>query len=86
MARPDDAAPTTGIPLGPGRGTVVVFDDPRGLGVVRSEDGVEHPFHCTAVADGSRAVAVGTAVAYRVVPGRMGRWEATAITPLAGGG
>jgi cold shock CspA family protein len=70
-----------GVPLGPGRGTVLSFDDPRGIGVVRSDDGVEHPFHCTAVADGSRAVEVGTPVRYRVTPGRLGRWEATDIRP-----
>jgi cold shock CspA family protein len=70
-----------GVPLGPGRGTVVSFDDPRGLGVVRSDDGVEHPFHCTAVADGTRSIEVGTAVTYRVVPGRLGCWEASDMRP-----
>ena len=71
-----------GVPLGPGRGTVVSFDDPRGLGVVRSDEGVEHPFHCTAIADGSRTIDVGTRVAYLVVPGRIGQWEATQLTPV----
>ena len=70
-----------GVPLGPGRGTVVSFDDPRGIGLVRSDDGVEHPFHCTAIADGSRAVEVGTVVTYRVAPGRLGRWEASDLRP-----
>jgi cold shock CspA family protein len=70
-----------GVPLGAGRGTVVSFDDPRGLGVVRSDEGVEHPFHCTAIADGTRAIEVGTAVTYRVVPGRLGRWEASDMRP-----
>jgi cold shock CspA family protein len=69
-----------GVPLGAGRGTVVAFDDPRGWGRVRTDGGVEYPFHCTAVADGTRAVEVGTEVAFRVVPGRLGRWEATALT------
>jgi cold shock CspA family protein len=76
------AAGTGGGPLGAGRGTVASFDDPRGWGAVRSADGVELPFHCTAIVDGSRTVAVGAEVAFRVVPGRLGRWEATAITPL----
>ncbi len=70
-----------GVPLGAGRGVVVSFDDPRGLGVVRSDDGVEHPFHCTAIADGSRTIEVGTVVAYRVSAGRLGRWEAADMRP-----
>jgi cold shock CspA family protein len=65
-----------GVPLGTRHGTVVSFDDPRGLGEVRAEDGVGYPFHCTAVADGSRTIAVGTLVSFRVVAGRLGRWEA----------
>ena len=74
------------VPLGDGRGTVVAFDEARGLGTVRRDDGpsgpVEYPFHCTAVADGSRTIAVGTAVTWRVAAGRMGRWEAIAIVPV----
>jgi cold shock CspA family protein len=66
-----------GVPLGVGRGVVASFDDPRGLGVVRSDDGVEHPFHCTAIADGTRTIEVGSVVTYRVTPGRLGRWEAS---------
>ena len=71
----------TGTPLGPQEGAVVDFDDPRGLGVVRSVAGVEFPFHCTAIADGSRTIAVGAAVAFAVAPGRRGLWEAVGITP-----
>jgi cold shock CspA family protein len=62
-------------------GTVVAFDADKGWGTVRGEDGVEHFFHCTAVADGSRTIDVGAAVHYEVVPGRLGRWEATALRP-----
>ena len=72
-------------PLAPQRGVVVTFDDPRGLGVVRSESGHEYPFHCAAIADGSRTVDVGAAVRWRVVPGRLGRWEAAEIEPLETG-
>jgi hypothetical protein len=39
------------------------------------------PFHCTAVADGSRTIAVDTAVAFTLVPGRAGRWEAADLRP-----
>jgi cold shock CspA family protein len=62
-------------------GVVAEFDDDRGWGTIRAAAGAEHFFHCTAVADGSRTIAVGTAVRYTVVPGRLGRWEAAAVEP-----
>jgi cold shock CspA family protein len=54
------------------RGRVVAFD------------GQELFFHCTAVADGSRRIAVGAGVGYRVVPGHLGRWEASDLEPPSG--
>lgn len=63
------------------RGTVAEFDEARGLGTVEV-DGAAYPFHCTAIADGSRTIEVGTAVTFEVSAGGMGRWEATAITPV----
>jgi cold shock CspA family protein len=68
---------------GPRRGTVVTFDDAAGYGEVEDADGARVWFHCTAIADGSRSVPVGTAVRFVVVPGHLGRWEAGAITPAA---
>jgi cold shock CspA family protein len=62
------------------RGTVAEFDEARGLGSVEAE-GATYPFHCTAIADGSRTIEVGSAVTFEVVAGRMGRWEASAIAP-----
>ena len=62
-------------------GTVTAFDDPAGVGTVTADDGSEHFFHCTAIADGSRTVEVGTRVRFTVVPGRLGRWEAAALRP-----
>jgi len=70
------------VPLGDGVGTVVDFDEHRGLGMVRRDDGIEYPFHCVAIADGSRSIAVGARVSWRVTPGRLGRWEAMGITPV----
>lgn len=61
------------------QGTVVEFDEPRGLGTIES-DGTRYPFHCTAILDGTRAVAVGTEVSFEVRPAGMGRWEATALS------
>ena len=62
-------------------GAVTAFDDPRGLGEVTAADGTVYPFHCTAIADGSRTIDVGVAVRFEVAPGRMGRWEATGLEP-----
>ena len=63
------------------RATVTSFDDPRGIGTVTTEDGRLLPFHCTAVADGSRRVVEGAAVLVEVGPGLPGRWEAVALRP-----
>lgn len=62
-------------------GSVTSFDDLRGLGEVTAEDGATYPFHCTAIADGSRTIREGVAVHFEVVAGRMGRWEAGRIVP-----
>jgi hypothetical protein len=47
------------------------------------EVGGEHPFHCTAIADGSREIDPGTTVAFVLVPGHGGRFEASTVTKLA---
>ena len=60
-------------------GRVVAFDEAKGHGEVESEDGRQLFFHCTAIADGSRAVVVGAEVAFTVAPGHRGRWEATGL-------
>ena len=62
-------------------GTVAEFDEHRGWGTVRADSGGEHFFHCTAIADGSRAIDPGATVRYRIVAGRLGRWEAAEIAP-----
>ncbi len=61
------------------QGTVVTFDAHRGIGVVESEDGVRLDFHCTRIADGSRSVPTGAKIRFEVVPGSLGRWEASEI-------
>ena len=61
------------------RGTVAEFDEAKGFGTVRSDDGQELFFHCTQIADGTRTVAVGTAVEFEIRPGRRGQWEAGVI-------
>jgi CspA family cold shock protein len=62
-------------------GKVSAFDERRGLGEVTADDATVYPFHCTAIADGTRTIALETRVAFEIVPGRLGRWEAAAITP-----
>ena len=62
-------------------GTVTEFDPARGWGAVTGDDDLRVEFHCTQIADGSRSIAVGTAVRYRLEPGHLGRWEAAGITP-----
>jgi cold shock CspA family protein len=62
-------------------GRVSTFDEHRGLGEVTGDDDTVYPFHCTAIADGTRTIAVGADVEFDVRPGRLGRWEAAAIKP-----
>jgi cold shock CspA family protein len=61
------------------RGVVVAFDEHKGYGTVRADDGTEHFFHCTAVADGTRTIAAGTPVTFTLVAGHQGQWEATDV-------
>ena len=63
-------------------GTISMFDAERGLGTVTDDDGHELPFHCTAVADGSRQIAVGTKVAFTTSAGHLGRVEARGLVPI----
>ena len=67
--------------LGVHVGVVAAFDDDRGHGTVRADDGRELFFHCAAIAGGSRTIEPGTRVWFRVVPGHGGRWQAAAVTP-----
>jgi len=60
-------------------GTVSGFDPATGLGSVTAVDGTEYPFHCTAVADGSRGIDVGVVVVFDVVAGHHGTWEARGL-------
>lgn len=63
-------------------GTVTTFDDDRGLGEVTDAEGAVWPFHCTAIADGTRTIGEGTQVSFTVRPGPMGRWEAAGLRPV----
>lgn len=69
--------------IGTGTGTVTAFDEDRGLGEITTDAGDLHHFHCTGIADGSRTIAVGTAVRFGIIPGRLGRWEAWEIVDVS---
>ena len=60
------------------RGTVTAFDESAGLGTISSDEGVDHPFHCIEIADGSRSIDVGVQVSFDLL-GKFGRWEAANI-------
>lgn len=62
-------------------GEVESFDDQRGLGRLRLDDGRLVDFHCIGIADGTRSIAVGTSVSFRWLP-KLGRYEATDIAAL----
>ena len=60
------------------KGTVTAFDDHVGLGTVTAADGTEYLFHCVEIADGSRTIAIGTAVEFELLP-KLGRYEASGL-------
>ncbi|MEY4605721.1 MAG: hypothetical protein ACO3S5_10970 [Ilumatobacteraceae bacterium] len=62
-------------------GVVASFDADVGLGVIIDDDGRRWPFHCIEIADGTRQVAVGTAVRFRSIA-RLGRYEAAGVAAL----
>jgi hypothetical protein len=61
-------------------GIVESFDEAVGLGEVLADDGRRFPFHCIAIADGTRAIDVGALVRFDLLAA-LGRYEATAIHP-----
>ena len=64
-------------------GVVSEFDEASGLGRVTADDGATYGFHCTQIADGTRTIAVGSRVAFEVVPWHRGRYEAVALSPAS---
>ena len=69
-------------PRSPRLGVVTEFDDDRGLGSVLGDDGRRYPFHCATIVDGTRRIDIGTRVAFAVVPGHGGRYEARSIVGI----
>jgi cold shock CspA family protein len=61
------------------------YDDDAGLGTVEAGGAMRYPFHCTAIADGSRHIDAGVRVRFVLAPGHAGRIEARELVPLSGG-
>lgn len=62
-------------------GAVESFDDAVGLGEIVTGDGRRYPFQCIEIADGTRTIAPGVAVAFTLVT-RFGRAEAMTVTRM----
>ena len=86
MTPPTPTSPSDLVPVGrtPLIGTVVSFDDSRGIGTIETGPDRKVPFHCSAITDGSRTIEVGAVVAVRIVAGRLGVLEARSVRPLPG--
>jgi cold shock CspA family protein len=67
---------------GPHLGRVASFDARRGLGTVEDDKGAAFDFHATAIADGTRRIDVGAAVAFIVAPAHRGRYEARVLVTV----
>jgi len=63
------------------RGTVTAFDKQVGLGEITRDDGWKLPFHCIAIADGSRDIPLGIEVEFGLMC-KLGRYEADDIVPV----
>lgn len=63
----------------PAVGVVAEFDADRGLGTVDVDGATALPFHCTAIADGSRRVPEGARVTFATSPTHLGSLEAIGV-------
>jgi len=79
-----DAAPP--VTLGLRAGRVAAFDVEQGTGTLAADGGERYFFHCVAIADGSRDIAIGTPVTFALAPGHLGRFEGAAVTPRGAAG
>jgi cold shock CspA family protein len=65
------------------KGRIESFDERRGDGLLRSEDGERLYFHCVNIADGTRSVTPGETVSARRGVGHLGHDEALEIVKLS---
>jgi CspA family cold shock protein len=64
------------------RGKVADFDDHKGWGWIATDDGRLLFFHCTAIVDGTRTIAVDAEVEYEEVTDPRGKPEAADVRSL----
>lgn len=64
-------------------GVVEVFDDQRGDGTIKSDDGERFYFHCVSIADGSRTIDEGMRVRGERRVGHQGHDEIVSITSFS---
>jgi cold shock CspA family protein len=67
----------------PRRGRVADYDDHKGYGWLDTGGDDRLFFHCTAIADGTRTIPVGTEVEYEPVTDPRGKPEAAAVRPIS---
>jgi cold shock CspA family protein len=60
-------------------GTIASFNTQRGDGWIATDQGEQYYFHCVAIGDGTRAIAVGASVAATRRVGLLGRDEAVNV-------
>jgi hypothetical protein len=63
-------------------GVVQSFDDRRGDGALRDDDGRLYYFHCVSIADGSRTIGVGVRARARRAVGRLGHDEVVDVVAM----
>ena len=63
------------------RGTVIEFDEAKGLGTVATSEGARYLFHVIEIADGSRAIDVGQPVSFQPLP-KFGKLQAGRLHKL----
>jgi len=59
-------------------GTVTSFDEYVGLGEVHADSGETYRFHCVEIADSTRTIEIGAAVAFDVIV-KFGQQEAAQL-------
>lgn len=59
-------------------GTVIEFDEGKGLGTVASDNGASYLFHVIEIADGTRTIEVGQEVTFQPLP-KFGAYQAGAL-------
>jgi cold shock CspA family protein len=63
-------------------GVIESFDERRGDGLLRGDDGENFYFHCVSIADGSRSITPGVRAEGQRAVGRLGHDEVVSVRSL----